>query len=158
MTNKNQKFTNARLNAIQALYALAFREDAAQATTVYHFLHKQIGNRVIEEDEFGERFVPLATDADAGLFTQLVQTATDKKEQLDEVIQKSLSDEWDKDRLELLLQCILRVGLAEFYVQPNLDAPIIINEYVDITRSFYDGAEINLVNAILDNFSHIIRA
>ncbi|MBQ4084108.1 MAG: transcription antitermination factor NusB [Alphaproteobacteria bacterium] len=154
--NKTQKFTNARLNAVQALYASAFSDEPIEKT-VYQFLNKEIGTRILEEDEDGdERFIPLA-DADSVLFTALVKEVGDKKEQLDEIITSSLSEDWEEDRMEFLLRTILRVGLAEFFVQPNLDAPIIINEYVDMTRSFYDGPEIQLVNAVLDKFSKVIR-
>jgi len=152
-----QKFTNARLNAVQALYAAQFSDESVEKT-VYQFLNKEIGTRILEETQEGEeRFLPLE-QADAVLFSELVQTADEKKEQLDEIIDGALSEEWDKNRMEPLLRIILRVGLAEFFVQPKLDAPIIINEYVDLARAFYDGPEIQLVNAVLDKFSKVIRA
>ncbi len=155
--SKTQKYTNARLNAIQALYASEFKDDPIEKT-VYDFLNKEVGNKVLLENENGEEsFIPI-TDADAELFTQLVKTVKDKKDQIDEIISNSFSKDWDKDRVELLLQNILRTGIAEFFIHPNLDAPIIINEYVDITRSFYDGPEIRLVNAVLDKFAKVIRS
>lgn len=154
---KTQKFTNARLNAIQALYASEFNDIPIEKIT-HQFLAKDIGRELIFEDEKGnERFVQIA-EADDNLFSKLVQTVQDKKTQIDEIILNSFSENWDKERIELLLQNILRTGIAEFYLQPSLDAPIIINEYVDITRAFYDGAEIKLVNAVLDKFSKIIRS
>ena len=155
--SKTQKFTHARLNAIQALYAAEFKDEPIEKT-VYDFLNKGVGHQVIIENEKGdESFVPIA-DADAQLFTNLVKTVKDKKEQIDEIILNSFSKEWDKDRVELLLQNILRAGIAEFFIHPDLDAPIIINEYVDITRSFYDGPEIRLVNAVLDKFAKVMRS
>lgn len=154
---KTQKFTNARLNAIQALYASEFNDIPIEKIT-HQFLAKDIGRELIFEDEKGnERFVQIV-EADGNLFSKLVQTVQNKKTQIDEIILNSFSENWDKERIELLLQNILRTGIAEFYLQPSLDAPIIINEYVDITRAFYDGAEIKLVNAVLDKFSKIIRS
>ncbi len=154
---KTQKFTNARLNAIQALYASEFNDIPIEKIT-HQFLAKDIGRELIFEDEKGnERFVQIV-EADGNLFSKLVQTVQNKKTQIDEIILNSFSENWDKERIELLLQNILRTGIAEFYLQPSLEAPIIINEYVDITRAFYDGAEIKLVNAVLDKFSKIIRS
>ena len=76
--NKTQKFTNARLNAVQALYASAFSDEPIEKT-VYQFLNKEIGTRILEEDEDGdERFIPLA-DADSVLFTARVKEVGDKK-------------------------------------------------------------------------------
>ena len=40
---------------------------------------------------------------------------------------------------------------------PKTPSPIIVNEYVDIARSFYDGAEVRVVNGILDRLSKILR-
>jgi 3-dehydroquinate synthase len=51
----------------------------------------------------------------------------------------------------------LRAGMAEFLSDWNTDSPIIINEYVDITQSFYSGTEIKIANGILDRFAKIIR-
>ena len=154
--SKTQKFTNARLNAIQALYASEF-SDKPIAKIIFQFLNGEMGKNLIYENEKGkEEFVPL-TDMDNELFAQIVQEATTRKEDLDKIILDAVSIGWKNDRLELLLQSILRAGLAEFFVNTNLDAPIIINEYTDITRSFYEGAEINLVNAILNKFANIIK-
>ena len=94
---------------------------------------------------------------DTALFSNIVQEASKRKQEINDIIMQSLSKDWDKDRIELLLQCILTAGICEFFVNPTLDAPVIINEYVDITRSFYDGPEVKLVNAVLDNFSKKIR-
>lgn len=155
--NKTQKFTNARLNAIQALYA-AEMNDIPIEKIVFQFLNGEIGRKIIEENEKGsETFVPL-TEMDAELFTKIVKEATNRKADIDTTIDGALSQGWDKDRTELLLTSILRAGIAEFFVNMDLDAPIIINEYTDITRSFYDGPEVRLVNAVLDKFSKVIRS
>ena len=51
--NKTQKYTNARLNAIQALYASELN-DIPLEKIVFQFLNGEIGNKIIEEDEFGD--------------------------------------------------------------------------------------------------------
>ena len=38
-----------------------------------------------------------------------------------------------------------------------MSTPIIINEYVDLARSFYDGAEVKIANAVLDKIAKVIR-
>ena len=155
--SKTQKFTNARLNAVQALYAAEF-SDKPITKIIFQFLNGEIGQKLIVENEKGkEEFIPLP-DMDHELFAKIVQEAITRKEELDKIIFDAAVAGWENDRLEILLQCILRAGLAEFFVNPNLDAPIIINEYTDIARSFYDGAEIALVNAILNNFAKVIKS
>ena len=153
---KTQPFTNARLNAVQALYAAEMNDEPIQ-NIIFQFLNGQIGTKIIEENEKGqETFVPI-DNMDTALFSKIVQEAAKRKQEIKDIIMQSFSEDWDKDRVELLLQCILMAGICEFFVNPELDAPIIINEYVDITRSFYDGPEVKLVNAVLDNFSKKIR-
>lgn len=153
---KTQPFTNARLNAVQALYASEMNDEPIQ-NIIFQFLNGQIGTKIIEENEKGqETFVPI-DNMDTALFSKIVQEAAKRKQEIKDIVMQSFSEDWDKDRIELLLQCILMAGICEFFVNPELDAPVIINEYVDITRSFYDGPEVKLVNAVLDKFSKKIR-
>ncbi len=156
MNNGMLKFTNARLNAVQALYALEMNNEVLEKV-IFDFLNGQVGQTLLTENEKGkEELVPLP-HMDNELFAKIVQEAWTRKEDLDKTISQSVQEGWENNRIELLLQSILRAGLAEFFANPNLDAPIIINEYVDITKSFYDGAESALVNAVLHKFSKVIK-
>lgn len=154
--SKTQKFTNARLNAVQALYASEF-SDKPINQIIFQFLNGEIGKNVIDENDNGKEEFVVLPDMDHELFSQIVQQASDRKEDLDKIIETAIAEGWQNDRLEVLLISILKAGLAEFFVNTTLDAPIIINEYTDITRSFYDGAEVGLVNAILNKFAKVIR-
>ena len=146
--SRTQKFTNARLNAIQALYAAEI-SDTPVNKIIFQFLNGEIGKNIIDENEKGkEEFVVLS---------DMVQEASNRKEDLDKIISTALSEGWQNERVELLLKSILHAGLAEFFVNPTLDSPIIINEYTDIARSFYDGPEVALVNAVLNKFANVIR-
>ncbi|MBQ6854325.1 MAG: hypothetical protein IJO11_02645 [Alphaproteobacteria bacterium] len=162
MENTTQKYTNARLLAVQAVYTHALLAECEMPTDswekiVSRFLMGEVGGEVIKDGIAGrEEYIPLEA-ADAKLFTKLTQAVQERETDLDEIIRTNISEKVDYERLELPLKCILKVGLAEFYANPNLDAPIIINEYVDMTRSFFDGPEHKMVNALLDKFSRVIR-
>lgn len=150
------KYTNARLNAIQALYALEVNQLPVEKV-IFDFLNGFVGKSLVNENDDGkEEIIPLP-DMDKELFSKIVQEAHSRREELDKVIFAALKEGWENDRIEVLLQSILRAGLAEFFVNSDLDAPIIINEYVDITKSFYDNAEPALVNAVLHKFSQLIK-
>lgn len=154
--NPTQKFTNARLMAVQAVYAHEFADESWDKITS-RFLLGEIGGEVIEDGIAGrEKYVSIES-ADAGLFTKLVKEYQEKEEIINEIVQKNLGEKIDYERLEILLKCILRVGIAEFYVNASLDAPIIINEYVDMTRSFFNEGEAKIVNALLDKFAKVMR-
>lgn len=155
--SKTQKFTNARLNAVQALYA-AQLSGMPITKIIFQFLNGEIGKSVIDENEKGKEEFVVLPDMDHELFTQIVQQASDRNEDLDKIIETAIAEGWQNDRLEVLLVSVLKAGLAEFFVNTTLDAPIIINEYTDIARSFYDGPEVGLVNAVLNKFAKVIRS
>lgn len=153
--NTTQKYTNARLLAVQALYMHGVTETGWDKITS-QFLLGEIGGQVIAEEGNKEMYVDISA-ADAKLFTRIMDVVKERESDLDAMLKTSLSEGVVYDRLELTLKCILIAGMAEFYANPKLDAPIIINEYTDIARSFYDGSEIKITNALLDRFAKVVR-
>ncbi|MBR6675524.1 MAG: transcription antitermination protein NusB [Alphaproteobacteria bacterium] len=153
--NTTLKYTNARLLAVQALYTHAMTDEAWDKITS-RCLMGEIGGQLIEDIAGRENYVELSA-ADAKLFTKIVQAVKERETDLDEAIKGALNETVQYDRLEITLKCILMAGMAEFYANPNLDAPIIINEYTDIAKSFYDGPEVKITNAVLDRFAKIVR-
>lgn len=157
MTENTSKLplTNARLLAVQTLFAQAVSGESWDKV-ISQALLGEIGGQVLTEDTEHETYVTLEA-ADSGLFTRIVQAYRDNAAAIDEAIKSSLSEKIAFDRLELTFLCILRAGMAEFYADPTTPAPILINEYVDMARSFYDGPEIKIANGLLDRFSKVIR-
>ena len=54
------------------------------------------------------------------------------------------------ERLDLITKAILIVGTSEIINNQSLNKKIIINEYVNIAKSFLNKPEVSLINAILD--------
>lgn len=158
MTDNTSKlgFTNARLLAVQTLYA-HIMTDEAWDKLMSRALLGELGGQALAEENKKEDYIALPA-ADSGLFTRIVQAYRDNAEAIDTAIKSSLSENIAFDKLETTFLCILRAGLAEFYANPETDAPIIINEYVDITRSFYDGTEVKIANGLLHAFSQVLRS
>lgn len=149
-------FTNARLLAVQTLYAHTLgTEDWDKLLS--RALLGELGGQALTENGKTEQYVILPP-ADAGLLTRIVQSYRDHTEEIDTAIREGLSENIAFDRLETTFLCILRAALAEFYAAPETDTPIIINEYVDLTRSFYEGPEVKIANALLDRFARIFRS
>jgi len=156
MENRNQKYTNARLMAVQAIYAHS-QSDEDWNKLISRFLLEEVGGTVIDGNGKSEKYIELES-ADKELFASLVQYVRDNESSIKETITAALSDNLKKGSLNSVLEALLKVGIAEFYVNPDLDAPIIINEYVDLARSFYEGAEVKIANAILDKVAKVLRA
>jgi len=153
MTNSKQPFTNARLMAVQAYYAKV-QSGQSWDQVISHFLMEEIGDSVLKGEK--EEVVALEP-ADKSLFAHLTQYVRDNEKDLEKMIESAFSDKIKKDKLEITFKGILLMGAAEFFVNPELDTPIIINEYVDLMRSFYDGAEVKIANAVLDKLAKVIR-
>ena len=155
MENKTLKYTNARLMAVQAVYAHT-QSDEDWNKLISRFLLEEVGGSVIEGEGKTEKYISL-TPADKELFSALTQYVRDNEKQLDETVHAALSKNLKNANLDIVLTCLLKVGVAEFYVNPDLDAAIIINEYVDLARSFYEGPEVKITNAVLDKVAKVLR-
>lgn len=59
---------------------------------------------------------------------------------------------------EYLLRSILIAAFYEIITHNDIDAPIIINDYLDVTHAFYDQSQVRFVNGILDNFAKSVRS
>jgi len=155
MSENNSKiaFTNARLLAVQVLYAHEMGKENWDKLMSKALLG-ELGGEVLTDKEETRVKLP---DADAGLFTRIVKSYEDHAEEIDTAIKSGLSEKISFERLELTFLCVLRAGMAEFYADSITDAPIIVNEYVDLTRSFFDGTEVKIANAFLDRFAKVIR-
>ena len=155
MENKTLKYTNARLMAVQAVYAQK-QSGEDWNKLISRFLLEEVGGTVIDGNGKTEKYVTL-TPADKELFSSLVQYVRDNETNLVETVKASLSDKLKNTELDAVLAALLMVGVAEFYVNPDLDAPIIINEYVDLARSFYETSEVKITNAVMDKVAKVLR-
>jgi len=157
MTENTSKiaFTNARLLAVQTIYAHMMGEEDWEKLMSRGILG-DLGGKALTEENGAEEYVSLPA-ADAGLYTRIVESYRTHAEDIDTAIKSGLSDKISFDRLEPTFLCILRAGIAEFYADADTPSAIIVNEYVDLTGSFYEGAEIKIANALLDRFSKVIR-
>lgn len=58
---------------------------------------------------------------------------------------------------DTLLKATLYCGAYEILAHHEIDAPIIINDYIHVTQAFYDNNESKLVNGVLDAMSKTLR-
>lgn len=152
---KSQAYSAARLAAVQAVYSLSMT-DVSVDVMLREFVAGRIGQETLADDK-SETVLPLA-DMNTGLFTDLVRATVEVTDQVDQVIDANLDGvDWQPDRLEATLRAILRVAMAEMLSRKRTPAKVVINEYVDVARAFYTGAEPRLVNAILDRYARVVR-
>ena len=139
----------ARLGAVQALYQLDMAEKPNVKMVIEEYSNHRLGKE-IEGDQYSA--------ADIVLFSDIVDGAFERIEEIDTNIKKFLTPDWPIDRIEKLLRAILRAGCYEIIARPDVPTPVIINEYVDVAHAFYDRIETSFVNGILDKLAKELRS
>lgn len=130
----------ARLGAVQALYQM----DVGRTTledTVAEFVAHRLGREVA-----GDEYLP----ADADYFQQILRGVAKHQLEIDPLIDRSLIGKWPVGRLDATLRAILRAGVFELLKKRDLPAVVVISEYVDIAKAFFDDDAPGLVNGVLD--------
>ncbi|MCZ6886432.1 MAG: transcription antitermination protein NusB, partial [Alphaproteobacteria bacterium] len=87
---------------------------------------------------------------DPDLFTSVVRGVVSKRAQLDELIAGALSADWTVARREILVRLILEAGVSEITFRGDIPVKASINEYLNVSNAFFNGAEPGLINAVLD--------
>lgn len=139
----------ARLAAVQALYQMEIA-GATVADVIAEFAAGKLP-RPTEAAYTDE-------DADADLFKLLVEKAVDRQTTLDRAIARHLSSGWRLDRLDAVARAILRTGAAELEQCRETPVAVVINEYVEIAKAFFDGPEPGFINAALDACAPDLRS
>lgn len=136
-----------RLVLVQSLYQMEI------AGTDVNEIISSLNNRII----FDSSEDKLINDINKSLFSNLINEIVEKQITIDNEIKKFLSDDWDFNRLDKILIAILRSAFYEIMFQSNTPYKVIIDEYVEISHSFFSGKEPNFTNAILDKLSEAHR-
>ena len=137
----------ARLAAVQALYQMDVGGSGLQAVIAEFEAHR-LGREIA-----GDAMRP----ADAGFFRQLVGGVVERQRAIDPAIHDALPDSWPLSRIDLTLRSILRCGVFELLGRPDIPSRVVINEYLDVTRAFFEDDEPGLVNAVLDTIARSVR-
>ncbi len=96
----------------------------------------------------------MMVEPDVQLFQTLVSGITERWGDLEQIIQPRVTE---IGAVQNLLAAILICGTYELLANPEVDTPIIISDYLDITVGFYEGNEPKLVNGILDAIAKELR-
>lgn len=142
--------SSARLHAVQAVYQMMIT--GYDARTVLQGFFESAGP---VEPEMEGIEVPAAD-----LMSKIVQGVERQRGELEPVIINHLKNEAAKEGMaerEPLLLAILLCGTYELMAHTDIDAPLIIADYLNVTHSYYQGEESRMVNGILDALRQIYR-
>ena len=85
--------------------------------------------------------------------TSLLQGVIDHQSEIDRLIQAYAVD-WSIERMPVVDRNILRCAIYELLWEPDIPAPVTINEAIELAKRFADDEAQRFVNGILD---HILR-
>lgn len=145
---RGEKRSAARLAAVQALYEMEISGKGV-AEAVAEFESHWMGREVD-----GLTFHP----AEAEFFRAILQGVVQDQVGIDQKVDAALAKGWPLRRVEAVLRAVLRAGAFELMRRRDVPAKVVISEYVDLTRDFYEGEEAGLVNAVLDSLGRDLRA
>lgn len=137
----------ARLAAVQALYQVDLGAANPRAVITEFLQHR------LDEELDGVRLGRI----DRSLFGELVEQVSVQRGELEDMIAGALDEDWPLERLERLLRIILACGVYELAERPRVPLSIVITEYVELARAFFDSREPAFVNAVLDRLGKVLR-
>lgn len=135
---------SARLMAVQAYY-----QNTQNRKPMKQVVQEYIENPPLE-DVNGD---PLSKPQGA-LFKRILMGLDARLAEVNEIVHENSAS--DKD-VEPLLRAILMCGVCEILDHHDIDAPLIIDDYLNVTHAFYDQGQVSLVNGMLDKLSKQIR-
>ena len=144
--------TASRVAAVQALFQAEQGPENPETVIdqfVRHRLGELPGTGGVEDGR-----VP---DAEVPLFARVVRSAVRQQDTIDRMVTDALPSDWPLARLDPVLRALLRAGGAELAMAEGAPAKVVINEYLDVARGFFDGPEPGLANAVLDRLARQLR-
>ncbi len=140
---------SARLAAVQALYQM----EVSGATTEDVIRDFSAGKLPRETEATYS-----ASEGDLELFKVLVEKAVERQATLDRAIARHLSKGWRLERLDAVARAILRAGAAELEQRKDIPKAVVLDEYVEIAKSFFEGPEPGFINAALEACARDLRS
>ncbi len=145
--SKIARSSAARLAAVQAVYQMMGNNQSAESVISEYRLH-----RLGQSLDGAELVTP-----DGILFEKTVRGVYDRMNALEDMIDAALQKNNKTRPSEPLLMAILLCGAQELLENHDVDAPVILSDYLNVTHAFYEMGESRLVNAILDAVKKAVR-
>jgi N utilization substance protein B len=137
----------ARLAAVQALYQMETGGAGVEAVI------REFTDHRFDRDIEGETLA----QADEDYFAAIVRGAVEDQGVIDKAIAARLAANWKLERIDATLRAIFRAAGFEL-ISRSAPIEVVIDEYVEITKSFFEGPEPGFVNAALDGLAKDVGA
>lgn len=144
-----QSRSMARLEAVQALYQM----DLAQ-TDLADVIEEFKSHRLEDSEEAAADEVE---EANPQHFAKVLKGVVKRQREIDPLVDAQLAEGWHLVRIDSIVRAILRAGTFELMELGDVPARVVISEYVEVAKAFFEGDEPRLVNGVLDQIARKLR-
>jgi N utilization substance protein B len=145
--NRIQPRSVARLAAVQALYQMEVSGVGVDAVV------REFSEHRFDRDVDGQQMAA----ADETFFAELAKGVVANQGEVDQAIVKRLASGWRLERLDATARAVLRAGAFELIHRRDVPTEVVIDEYVEIAKSFFEGPEAGFINGALDAIARDAR-
>ncbi len=142
MSNNNKELA-ARLMAAQAYY-----QNLQNKKPVAALIQEYLDRGMIEFQDSDEMAKPHGV-----LFKKILSNLDKRLAEINEILNAHLGEK----EIEPLLKSILLCAVCELLTHQDIDAPLIIDDYLNVTHAFYEQQQVSLVNGVLDKIASLLR-
>lgn len=136
--------TGARRRAREVAFRVAYQADiAGDAYPVAWGLRRE------QEEKLTQDQLQLVEDVVAALET--------RGGEVDEQLQRALAERWPLARLAATDRAVLRVAIAELLTRPGSPARVVLDEAIEIARTYGSEESGGFVNGVLDQAARRLR-
>lgn len=149
VSKKIKMKTAARLAAVQACYMVEYGQLPVDEV-IKDFTSGQVGRYLIKEDINATEELAEVEEMDNEYFTKIVRGVQSNKQELEKSLALFLKECWSFERMDGTLRALFLCAVYELINTLDVDAKVIIKEYVDLAYAFFTKGEPKMVNAVLD--------
>ncbi len=144
----------ARFIAILSLYSFDMRKQESLSKAASDMLQLYLNKDIFYFNTESEIQVQAP---DEKFLNQLIFLNEQKEEEICILLKNNLTEKYSFDKLDRVIKSILQLAITELLYCGDIPAKVIIDEYVSLTKSFYEKSEVGFVNKVTDILAHITR-
>ncbi len=148
----NRKRTLSRLMAIQIFYQFEFYEEQQDINVIKNNV---IDNYILDQEDEISSF---RGKIDIDLLESLLSGISLGLTEIDFEISQFLKDGWDLEKLPDIALYILRFGAFELKFMRDVPLKVVIDEYVEISSTFFEDKKVTFINGTLENMAKSYRS
>ncbi len=147
----------SRIAAIQTIYQFENEKNTSDIETLLLRMVEFYKDKDIKSDYELDKTSKLKLRPSYNYLNELVKFTHENIQEIDQIVEKHLTNEWNLQNLPKLLFATLRVAVCELKYFPKTPSKVIINEYTDIASDMLDSGEVGFINSVLDKYASDCR-